>query len=348
MAFVVRALVEDQLERGWKVSVASPLERELPARVRALGAKHLVWRARRSPGPWTALETLRLGALVQRIRPDVVHLHSSKAGLAGRLSPAVSRAAVVFQPHGWSFYAVDGLVRRMTVLWERLASRRVDAIICVSDGELADGARAGIGGRCRVIRNGVDVTSFAAPPNQGRARAAVGMSDSPLIVCVGRLSRQKAQDVLLDAWPLVRARVPDAQLALVGDGPMRETLARSAGPGIYFAGERPNVGDWLAAATVVACPSRWEGSSLALIEAMAAGRSIVATDVGGVSESLGNPAAIVAAEDSAALATALVARLADADLRRREETANQQRAREQLGVEQMSARVAGLYVELLA
>ena len=113
---------------------------------------------------------------------------------------------------------------------------------------------------------------------------------------------QKGQQDLLADWPQVRARVPEAQLVLVGDGPDRRALERLADglDGVLFAGARTDVPLWLAAADVVVVPSRWEGMALVPLEAMACARSVVATDVNGVVDSVPPGAgAIVALDDSA-------------------------------------------------
>jgi glycosyltransferase involved in cell wall biosynthesis len=128
------------------------------------------------------------------------------------------------------------------------------------------------------------------------------------------LCRQKGQDVLLDAWRMVARVLPDAQLVLVGDGPDRFDLEGQADPFVRFEGHSNAPHEWLAAADVVAVPSRWEGMPYSLLEAMASGRSVVATDVDGITEAAGGVAAIVPAEDAEALAEALLARLHDPDL----------------------------------
>jgi glycosyltransferase involved in cell wall biosynthesis len=140
-----------------------------------------------------------------------------------------------------------------------------------------------------------------------------------LVVCVGRLSRQKGQDLLLAAWPAVAAEVPDARLALVGGGPDEGDLRAVAPAGVSFVGVSAEVPSWLAAADVIALPSRWEGMSLSMLEAMAAGRSIVSADVPGAREALGAGAGVVPVEDVRALSQALLRRLTDASLRENEE-----------------------------
>ncbi|MYW34882.1 glycosyltransferase, partial [Streptomyces sp. SID2119] len=151
-------------------------------------------------------------------RPHVVHAHSAKAGLAGRIAVR-GRVPTVFQPHAWSFEAVDGRTAELALGWERFGARWADHILCVSESERRTGQQAGITARWSVIHNGIDLDRFRPGGQADRtaARASLPLLDgvdpqAPLVVCVGRLTRQKGQDVLLDAWR--RLRVPGARLVL--------------------------------------------------------------------------------------------------------------------------------------
>ena len=206
-------------------------------------------------------------------------------------------------------------MRTAAVGWERLGSRWTSLLVCVSQAERDLGERAGcLPERVVVVPNGVDTQTLrpASAADRARARTALGLPDAPTAVLVGRLTRQKGQDVAVAAWPAVRAAVPGAHLVLVGDGPDRSALGCGA-EGVSLVGARADVVDWYAAADVVLAPSRWEGMALTPLEAMARGRSVVACDVTGVRESLpGRAGAVVPPEDSAALAAAVVARLSGA------------------------------------
>jgi glycosyltransferase involved in cell wall biosynthesis len=344
----VLALASDQIQRGWQVLVACPRD-SLAEDVEAAGAIHHPWAARRDPGPHVVAETIRIRRIIGASKPDLVHLHSSQAGLAGRLAVR-RRRPTVFQPHAWSFEAVLGPARAAAIAWERLAARWADVVVCVSQAELDRGKGVGIRADWRVIPNGVDLQRLREVSRDERAAARIRLNlhDSRLVVCVGRLSRQKGQDVLLDAWPSVLERVPAAELVLVGDGPEEDRLRSCAGPGVRFAGRRDDVASWLAAADVVAVPSRWEGMSIAMLEAMARGRSIVATDVPGAREALGADAgAIVPVGEPRALADALVARLLNPDEAALEGRAARLRADEHYSFETTAAAMAKLYRELL-
>lgn len=350
VARCVADLARDQVARGWEVVVACPGEGLLARRVREAGARHAEWPAVRAVGPAVAGELLRLGRVLAAARPGIVHLHSSKAGLVGRLARR-GGVPTVFQPHAWSFHAVRGLERRAALAWERRAARLADVVVCVSDAERQEGVGMGIRASWRVVPNGVDTAALPVPSAEETAalRERLGLPDAPLALSVGRVSEQKGQDLLVAAWPEVRRRVPDAELVLVGEGPERASLEARAPAGVRFVGRRDDVPDWLGACDVLVNPSRWEGLSYVLLEAMARGRPVVATDVAGTHEALGGDAgAIVPAGDRAALADAVVARLVDGDLRRREGLAGRRRVEERFELRAATARMAELYSALAA
>jgi glycosyltransferase involved in cell wall biosynthesis len=224
--------------------------------------------------------------------------------------------------------------------------------MCVSEAERAAGLRAGITGRWSVVPNGIDSGRFCpAPVGAVRASLLPGLDPAaPLVVCVGRLCRQKGQDVLLRAWDTIVARTPAARLVLVGDGPDAARLRSGAPESVLFTGAVADAVPWYQAADLVVLPSRWEGMALAPLEAMACARPVVVTDVNGARESL--PAALAErclapAENPAALADAVCALLPDPLLR---ESLGHQGLRHVLAthdVRRTAAAVEGVYRELL-
>jgi glycosyltransferase involved in cell wall biosynthesis len=306
-------LLHDQAAAGWHVAMAGDPASALRGMV---DVPWLPWSASRDPGPSVAGEVRALRGLIHSVDPDVVHLHSSKAGLAGRLALRRSRPTI-FQPHAWSFFAVHGMKRQAALLWERMGARWADVVVCGSEGERAAGERAGIRHRVwRVVPNAVDTDRFA-PGDRDAARSALGLGSAagggPLVVCAGRLAvGQKGQDLLLAAWPAVADAVPGVRLVLVGDGPDRARLEDlAAGMAVSFAGSSDDMPSWFRAADLAVQPSRYETLSLSVLEALACGRSVVATDAVGMREAVGDAGAVVPREDAAALAAALVTRLRD-------------------------------------
>ena len=324
VAGYVAEVAADQLARGWQVTVACPGDGRLAAALTARGVPRLHWPATRSPGMATVTEIQRMRQLISVAQPDVVHLHSAKAGLAGRLAVRGGRPSL-FQPHGWSWLAARGATARAALAWERHAARWTDLLICVGEGEAGHARRQRVGTHHLVVRNGVDLTAFTPADGQTRlaARDRLGLHhDVPLAVCLGRVTRQKGQDVLLTAWPLVRSRCPAAELCIVGDGDLLPTLARCAPPGVRFIPLVIDPRPWYAAADVVVLPSRWEGLSMTLLEALASGRCVVVSDIPGLAEAVtAGVGARVPVGDPPALAGALARRLREPSLRAAEERA---------------------------
>jgi glycosyltransferase involved in cell wall biosynthesis len=314
VATVASGYVRDQVERGWNVTVACPSRGDLGYAAREAGARVRWWRADAHDSTLPGA-VARLNRIVKEIGPDVVHLHSGRAGLAGRLVVR-DRIPTVFQPHAWSFLAPRSGVQGVSLRWERYAARWATELVCVSTTERQLGESLGIHAPTTVIPNGIDLAEFRPAGARDRvvARKQLGLDDVPIVLCVGALMVQKGQQDLLSVWPAVRARMPEAQLLLVGDGPDRGALQRLAEgvEGVTFAGARTDIPRWMAAADVVVVPSRWEGMALVPLEAMACARSVVATDVNGVVDSVPPDAgAIVTLDDPAAMVEALVARLED-------------------------------------
>ncbi|GHB23018.1 glycosyl transferase family 1 [Streptomyces viridiviolaceus] len=352
VARVVTDLVRAQLADGLHVTAACP-DSALTTRLRALGAHVRHWQATRSPGPSLVREVRQLARLIDEVRPDLVHAHSAKAGLAGRLAVR-GRIPTVFQPHAWSFEAVGGATAAAALVWERWGARWATRTVCVSEAERATGVDAGITGRWTVVPNGVDPEHYH-PAAAGTVRAGLAplagvRPQTPLAVCVGRLCRQKGQDLLLRAWDAVVDRVPDARLVLVGDGPDLARLREGAPGSVLFAGAVADAALWYQAADLVVLPSRWEGMALAPLEAMACGRPVVITDVDGARESLPpslTDRCLVRPEDPGELAEAVAALLLDPPLR---ESLGDRGRRHVLAlhdVRHTAEQVAGVYRDLL-
>ncbi|WP_410614180.1 glycosyltransferase [Amycolatopsis sp. lyj-109] len=238
---------------------------------------------------------------ISRFRPDVVLAHNVGASLVARLALAPGRRPLtVFHGVADEDYPAAARILRRT-------SGRVVAVSAATADRLT---AAGLE-RPAVIPNAV----FPRPPVFGRAeiRASLGVpARTPVALCLARLEPQKRHDVLLDAWAAVDG---DAVLWLAGDGSLRPELERRAqalGRRVEFLGTRADVPDLLAAADVTVLTSDWEGLPLAVLESMAAGRPVVATDVGGIGGVLaGGGGIVVPPSDPAATAAALTALLFD-------------------------------------
>jgi glycosyltransferase involved in cell wall biosynthesis len=257
-----------------------------------------------------AAAVLRLRRLIARDPPDVVHAHGVRAGAAAALArprgPGRPRPALLVTVHN---AAPPGAVSRAVYrALERLTARRADAVLCVSADLAERMRRAG----ARDVALAVVPAPPAVAPAAGavdKARADVAAAGRPVALAVGRCAPQKGFDVLLEAMSLLRDRDPAPLLAIAGEGPLAEQLARqsrAAGADVRFLGQRSDIPALLAAADVVVVPSRWEGQPLIVQEALRAGRPLVASRVGGIPALTGEDGAVlVPPGDPGQLAAAL-------------------------------------------
>jgi glycosyltransferase involved in cell wall biosynthesis len=347
VARAVQLLVADQLDRGWDAVVACPGGTELSEHVESAGGRVFDWDASRAPSWKTWSETESLRRLIASVRPDLLHLHSSKAGMAGRCA-ARGHVSTVFQPHAWSFHALPIGLREVAAGWERAANRWTHAILCVSKREQEEGEARGIRGPWRVVPNGLPggwITD-SSPSAMRAARRRLGLRDAPTVLVLGRLCRQKGQDLLLAIWPDVLRAVPNAQLVFVGDGPLRERLAQKATPSVLFVGHQVDPRAWLIASDVVAVPARWDGLSFALLEALAAGRPVVASDAAGAAEVITDEVGSVLPAVDSAFAAALATWLTEPHKAAAAGRAGRHRVETQFNSDRTVSGVADVYADL--
>lgn len=318
---------------------------------RALGVETVIVPLRRRL-EWSWFRDV--GRLLRRERIALLHAHEFAMNVYGAaLGRAVGRP-VVATVHGKGYY---GDRRRRRLAYRAVA--RLAAMVAVSEDVRGFLARAvGIApGRITTIRNGIDVAAHrdAVPAPGVRAAASGGGEWRWVVGTVGSLYPVKGHAGLLRAYRIVRERVPGTGCVIAGRGALAEALreeARRLGieDGVRLLGFRADVPRVLAALDVFALPSLSEGLPLAAIEAMAAGRPVVATDVGGAREVVtdGVTGFLVPAGDPASLADRLVAILRDPALAARLGAAGRARAAGEFSVARMVDRYAQLYDRLLA
>jgi glycosyltransferase involved in cell wall biosynthesis len=229
-----------------------------------------------------SLALMRLLALIRRERPCVVHAHTSKAGILGRVAARLTRTPVIFTAHTWSFdEGVPRLRKKIAVPIERITAALGGKIITVADSNTHEALRHSITTRRNLIRiwNGVP---------DSRLRASPGSRDRVTLITVARMVPQKDHALLLRALVGVCG---NWCLQMVGDGPLRREIQLLAeqlqlGGRLQFLGERKDVAELLSQADVFILPSKWEGLPVSILEAMRAGLPVVATDVGGVREAV--------------------------------------------------------------
>jgi glycosyltransferase involved in cell wall biosynthesis len=282
-----------------------------------------------APGLRTNVFPTELARWLGEVRPDVVHIHSGvwlKAARAARLA-GVRR--VVFTEHG----ALD-VEPWYSSTFKRAAARLTDIIVAVST-PLASVLIESHGlprSKVCVVPNGVDVDRFHPGADDGSLQQ-IGIAGGPVVGHVARLAPVKNQALLIRAFADVRSQVPGAQLVIVGDGPEREALRGQIEQlglvgAVHLAGEQRDIPSLLRAFDVFALPSKAEGTSMSVLEAMASGVPVVASAVGGTPALLddGRCGLLVPPNDVPALATALVRVLTDKEGRQQLAAAARARA----------------------
>jgi len=333
------------------VEVACAPGGELVDRLRDQGIHvHTINRLRRDVSPLNDLRALfALYRIMGEGRYDLIHCHSTKAGILGRLGAMLtSDSIIMFTAHGWVFTEDQAYWKRWFLAQlERLLAKVATKIICVSayDRDLALHFKVSCPAKLIVICNGIDPYPFSqAQGSELRQQWATGRA--PVLAFVGRLAPQKDPLTLLEAT----RQLSEVKLLLVGDGPLRAEVERFIRENglvnrVLLTGVRADIPDILAASDVFVSPSRWEGLPLAVIEAMMAGLPVVATRVGGVPELVedGVTGFLVSPRDPEALTAAIQKLLDNEDLRCKMGQLGRRKALSHFTLERMLAQTQEVY-----
>jgi glycosyltransferase involved in cell wall biosynthesis len=308
--------------------------------------------------------TLRLARLIRRERPDILHTHTAKAGTVGRVAALLAgrRAPpiVVHTFHGHVLRGYFGPLRsRLFRLLERWLAARTTALIAVSPQVRDDLVALGVAPpeRFAVIRLGIELDQRVAGGQNGRieSRRYLGIpADRFAVGWIGRMTAVKRTDDVLVAFKRLRDEGVDAVLCMVGDGPDREQLERRAHElGVIrdtlFLGYQEDVAPFYAAFDALVLPSSNEGTPVSAVEALAAGRPVVATRVGGVPDVVqeGEDGFLVEPGATDDLADRLAQLARDPKLRKRMGEAGRQRVLPRYAVNRLVDDVDRLYRSLL-
>ncbi|MGQ9909758.1 MAG: glycosyltransferase family 4 protein [Candidatus Flexifilum sp.] len=304
----------------------------------------------------------RVYRLIRRLKPDIVHTHTAKAGFVGRIAAWLAGVPVIVHTfHGHVFHGYfSPLLTQVFLLLERFTARISTAVITLSEDlrrDLAERYRIARKSKITVLPLGLDLAGFAAAPRRGgQFRQQIGVAaDAPLVGIVGRLVPVKNHALFLDAAARIHAQRPDVRFVIVGDGELRADLeaqvdALGLRPVVTFTGWLRDLIPVYSDLDVLVISSINEGTPVSVIEALAAGCPVVTTAVGGLRDLLENGAfgTLVPAGDAAALSAAIEAVIAQPDVHR----ATAQRARaimlERYGIDRLVQDLDELYRALLA
>ena len=308
---------------------------------------------------WSAAR--QLVRVLTEYRPEIVHTHSSKAGILGRWAAHRLRLPCVHTIHGAAFhYGQSRIAYHSYVAAERWAARWTDHFISVSDDMTSEYVRAGIARpeRFTTVYSGFDVEPFLHPPRPpAEVRAELGLRPDDIVVGkIARLFHLKGHEFLLAAAPQIVARCPRVRFLLVGDGVLRPALeAEIARLGLtdrfVFTGLVPpdRIPELMGAMEIVVHTSQWEGLARVLPQGLIAGKPVVAYDVGGAREVVlpGETGFLLPRDSIAELAEAVIALAGDPALRAKMGAAGRARFTDQFRHQTMTRRIREVYVQVL-
>lgn len=307
------------------------------------------------------LALLELVNFFMREKPAVVHTHSSKAGILGRLAAAIAGVpAIVHTYHGFGFHDYQGpLTKGFYAALERFCCRLTRAIVFVSKANEEYARRHGLGapGRYHLIRSGVRLGDLPAKvADRGRRRAELGFGmHKPLVVSVGNLKPQKNPADFIALAQRVCAELPDTEFLFIGDGPLRQRLEFQIVAGglsnrVRLAGWRRDAAELLALADVFVLTSLWEGLPRALVEALKSGLPAVCYATDGVTDLLedGKNGFVVAPRDVTALSERVLTLLRDPKRREAMARAASQSVGPEFDIDHMVRAQENLYAALLS
>ena len=249
--------------------------------------------------PWSDFFAgTKLIRILKEEKVDIVHTHSSKAGILGRLAAGLAETPwVVHTVHGWGFYPGQFFLTRWIYQFlERRAACYTHRLITVSEANKREGLAAGIGkeSQYRVIHSGIDPQPFWVSTSVAqKARLKLQVKNRPCVLVLSNLKKQKSPLDVVEVGRVLAEKIPEVLFLWAGDGPLRDKLEKSiAEKGLKknfrLLGWRKEVAQLLAASDALLLTSIHEGLPRVVLQAMAAGKPVVATAVNGTPEAVKN------------------------------------------------------------
>ena len=242
---------------------------------------------------------IKVRKILKQIKPDIVYLHSSKAGAIGRIALAFNfRIKILYNAHGWYFNAqISDKKKKIFALIEKILAIKTDKIINISKSEYDSALKYKIAPEKKmcIIENGIDFTKFQNNDKyREETRKHYLIGDNEIVIgVVGRLTEQKDSMTMIKAFELVNKENNNTRLMYVGSGELEEDVRQYAKEHnildkVIITGWVDNVEKYIPAFDIAVLPSKWEGFGLVLIEYMACNKPIVATNVGGIKDIIEN------------------------------------------------------------
>lgn len=340
----------DGLRDKYEIHLATSYEGPLTARARQSGAQvHIIPTLKRQLHPVTDIEAVNdVRKLLDKIKPDLIHAHSSKAGIVSRLAGRLRGIPVIYTVHGWAF-AKGARAPRRIIAWasEAALSPMASKVICVTSRDENYARTRG------VLRNGNGLTILHGLSDNA-APLANPTHDPPRLIMVARFSPQKDFITLINALPQLKARGLKFHVDFAGSGIEMHRVQKLAehlnvSEYISFLGDRNDVAELLGQSQIFVLSTHYEGLPISILEAMRAGLPIVATNVDGVPEAVreGENGLLVPRSDPAALADALAKLIESPQLRKSMGEKSRRMYESEFGVDRMLAELDQVYLNAL-
>ena len=309
------------------------------------------------PKPIAALGFSLCALLVlQRFKPDVVHAHEllSPATTAVMAKQILRTPVVAKVLRGGVLGDIAKLKNRAFGLHRISALKRnIDAFIVISQEIDRELSGIGVSPEKRIfIPNGVDLARFAPLPLDQKTtqRKLLNLPDGLLVVFSGRLDPEKRVEILIELWPTILERHPEASLLILGTGSDETKLRKLAGANVIFGGNVEDVGPYLASSDIFVLPSSTEGLSNSLLEAMACGLPVIATSVGGATDLISSDqnGILIPPENKLALKNALYLLLSDPEKRAKFGALGQQVVQQNYSLPTCAENLKSLYEKTIA
>ena len=297
--------------------------------------------------------------LMKQERYDIVHTHNSKAGFIGRLAARIAGVPIIVHTiHGFAFHEFEKPPRQsLFILLERFAAHFADKLITVSEPLKDWGLRLKIGRpeQYITIYDGIEINKFDLDINIGEKRRQFGIKSADLVIgVVSKLWEGKGHKCILEAAKRVVVKVADVKFMFVGEGYLREELeelTKQLGLSDYviFTGFRTDIPEVTAIFDIAVLASFFEGLGRVLLEAMALGKPVIATRVGGIVDVVtdGETGSLVPPNDSVVLAEAMIKLLLNDELRKRMGQAGRAKIDEKFSARTMVTRIKEVYEGLI-
>lgn len=282
------SLVENLDKDKYEPVVLSFSDGPMITRLQQMGIKtHVIYTEK----PFDITKWSRVKQLLKEENIELIHAHGTRANSNILWAARSLQIPVIYTIHGWSFHQDQHpLIRSIRILGEKYLTSRSDINISVSASNKRSGEHYIKAFKSIVVNNGIDTAKFSPAGTFKNIRQELNIpADAVLVIFIARFTHQKQPLALIRAFQEVLVTVPDLRLLMVGDGDQKqEALEMVNTPDIkdkiYFQSFRQDVPDLLAAADIFVLPSLWEGLPIGLLEAMAMGKAIIATDVDGTKE----------------------------------------------------------------